>query len=420
MFVPLSERMRPQNIDEVFGQQHILNKLSPLKNMINNGFATNMIFYGPPGTGKSTVAKIVAKNSNMEIKQMNGTIASSSDIKTIIEQIDTLIYSKGVLLYMDEIQYLNKKQQQVLLDAIEKGKIVLIASTTENPYFYVYNALISRCTIFEFKPLNEHDIKNIICCAKNFLEKEQNCKITYSDNVDEIIARFSAGDVRKAINTFEVCFLSGENVDNTKNISKETVLQIVQKNNISYNKTGDEHYDILSAFQKSMRGSDANAAIHYLAKLLNIGDIISACRRLMICACEDVGLAYPQIIPIVKSCVDIAMQVGMPEARIPLADAVILVCNSPKSNSAYNAINSALQDLNKYPVCPIPRHLQNVHCDSTYSKTTQNYLYPHNYQNHWVKQQYLPDCLKDTTYYKPCQNKNEQAYNIFWKNIKKD
>ena len=418
MFVPLSERIRPQDIKSVFGQRHILNKFSPLTNMISQGFATNMIFYGPPGTGKSTVAKIVAKNSNMDIKQMNGTTVSSSDIKSIIDQIDTFIYPKGVLIYMDEIQYLNKKQQQVLLDAIEKGKIVLIASTTENPYFYVYNALMSRCSIFEFKPPSSGDIKDVIKNAVSFLEKEQNFKIVCSDEILTSIANFSGGDVRKAINTLELCVLSAEQTDNSRILSTETLSQIIQKNNISYNKTGDEHYDIISAFQKSMRGSDPDAAIHYLARLLDAGDIISACRRLLVCACEDVGLAHPQIIPIVKSCVDIAMQVGMPEARIPLADAVILVCNSPKSNSAYNAINSASIDIKNHPTCAVPRHLQNVHCDSTTQQTSQNYLYPHDYKNHWVKQQYLPDCLKNSTYYNPSQNKNEQAYKHFWDNIK--
>ena len=322
-------------------------------------------------------------------------------------------------MYLDEIQYFNKKQQQTLLEYIENGRITLIASTTENPYFYVYNAILSRSTVFEFKPVSNNEIMRAVKRGAKVLEDEQNCEIEIPQESLEHIARSCGGDVRKSLNTLELAYLSADDVDGKKIITLENVEQLTQKSAFKYDKDGDEHYDILSAYQKSMRGSDPDAAIHYLARLLLAGDLIGACRRLMVCACEDVGLAYPNLIPIVKSCVDIAMQVGLPEARIPLADAVIMVCNAPKSISGYMAINSAMADLEAGNSGAIPRQLQNKHFDGEDNQNKgQFYLYPHDYENHYVKQQYLPDELKNKKYYHYGDNKNEQSFKAYWDNIK--
>lgn len=421
MSTPLADRLRPNNIDDIVGQEHILAHDKPLRRIIESGNIPNLIFYGPSGTGKTTLAKIIAKNTKKKFRCLNATTANSSDLKEIFAESDTLLAPNGILLYLDEIQYFNKRQQQTLLEFIENGKITLIASTTENPYFYIYNAILSRSTVFEFKSISATAIKKAVIRAFHFIESENDESIIYNDDIVSIIANCTSGDVRKAINFVELSFISA-NLENGKRvIDIDTVKSLVQTNSLRYDKLGDDHYDILSAFQKSMRGSDSNAAIHYLARLLCASDLISACRRLLVCACEDVGLAYPQIIPIVKSCVDSALQLGLPEARIPLADAVIMVCNAPKSNSAYNAINSAMSDIQKGIGGNIPRHLQNKHYDGAEVKVKgQFYNYPHDYKNSWVNQQYLPDDLKNKIYYTYGNNKTEQTFKAYWNKIKGD
>lgn len=416
---PLADRIRPTELKDVVGQKHLLSPDKALYNMIQNGDIPNLIFYGPSGVGKTTVASIIANKTKRALRKLNGTSASTQDIKDIVSEIGTFSAPNGILLYLDEIQYFNKRQQQSLLEYIENGKITLIASTTENPYFYVYSAILSRSTVFEFKALNYTDIIPAVERGFKFLEEENNLKITYPDEVVKKIAQGCGGDVRKALNSVENCYFATLTIDGVKAVSIETAEELTQKSAMRYDKDGDEHYDIISAYQKSMRGSDTNAALHYLARLLEAGDLPSACRRLMVCACEDVGLAYPQIIPIVKAAVDAAMMVGLPEARIPLADAVILVAESPKSNSAYEAINTAMADVKKGNFGPIPRQLQNKHYDGEDAEIKgQHYVYPHDCPNHWTEQQYLPDKLKNTKYYEYGTNKNEQAHKKYWSRIK--
>lgn len=416
---PLADRIRPTELCDVVGQKHLLSPDKALYNMIQNGDIPNLIFYGPSGVGKTTVASIIANKTKRALRKLNGTSASTQDIKDIVAEIGTFSAPNGILLYLDEIQYFNKRQQQSLLEYIENGKITLIASTTENPYFYVYSAILSRSTVFEFKALNYTDITPAVERGFKFLEEENNIKITYPDEVVKKIALGCGGDVRKALNSVENCYFATPTVDGEKSITIETAEELTQKSAMRYDKDGEEHYDIVSAYQKSMRGSDTNAALHYLARLLEAGDLPSACRRLMVCACEDVGLAYPQIIPIVKAAVDAAMMVGLPEARIPLADAVVLVAESPKSNSAYEAINTAMADVKKGNFGPIPRHLQNKHFDGEDAEIKgQHYVYPHDCPNHWTQQQYLPDKLKNTKYYEYGTNKNEQAHKDYWSRIK--
>ena len=416
---PLADRIRPTELCDVVGQKHLLSPDKALYNMIQNGDIPNLIFYGPSGVGKTTVASIIANKTKRALRKLNGTSASTQDIKDIVAEIGTFSAPNGILLYLDEIQYFNKRQQQSLLEYIENGKITLIASTTENPYFYVYSAIRSRSTVFEFKTPNYTDIIPAVERGFKFLEEENDIKITYPDEVVKKIALGCGGDVRKALNSVENCYFATPTVDGEKSITIETAEELTQKSAMRYDKDGEEHYDIVSAFQKSMRGSDTNAALHYLARLLEAGDLPSACRRLMVCACEDVGLAYPQIIPIVKAAVDAAMMVGLPEARIPLADAVVLVAESPKSNSAYEAINTAMADVKKGNFGPIPRHLQNKHFDGEDAEIKgQHYVYPHDCPNHWTEQQYLPDKLKNTKYYEYGTNKNEQAHKDYWSRIK--
>ena len=416
---PLADRIRPTELCDVVGQKHLLSPDKALYNMIQNGDIPNLIFYGPSGVGKTTVASIIANKTKRALRKLNGTSASTQDIKDIVSEIGTFSAPNGILLYLDEIQYFNKRQQQSLLEYIENGKITLIASTTENPYFYVYSAILSRSTVFEFKALNYTDIIPAVERGFKFLEEENDLKIIYPDEVVKKIALGCGGDVRKALNSVENCYFATPTVDGKKSITIETAEELTQKSAMRYDKDGEEHYDIVSAFQKSMRGSDTNAALHYLARLLEAGDLPSACRRLMVCACEDVGLAYPQIIPIVKAAVDAAMMVGLPEARIPLADAVVLVAESPKSNSAYEAINTAMADVKKGNFGPIPRHLQNKHFDGEDAEIKgQHYVYPHDCPNHWTEQQYLPDKLKNTKYYEYGTNKNEQAHKDYWSRIK--
>lgn len=419
MIKPLSDVLRPKDLDEVVGQKHILGRGKLLSNIINAGDVPNMIFYGPSGVGKTTVANIISARTKKRLHKLNATTASSADIKSIISEIGTFSAPNGILLYLDEIQYFNKKQQQTLLEFIEKGKITLIASTTENPYFCVYGAILSRSTVFEFKPVEASEIKKAVYNAITKYKEMNNIKVDISEKEVNYIVGISSGDVRKAINFLEVCLLAAETSGGTKKVTYDMVCQLRGANGLKFDKSGDEHYDMLSAFQKSIRGSDPNAAVYYLAKLLEGGDLISACRRLMVCACEDVGLAYPQIIPIVKSAVDIAFQVGLPEARIPLADAAILTAIAPKSNSAYMAINSAMEDIKSGKDYPFPRHLQNKHCDGADVEVKgQFYKYAHDFANHWVEQQYLPDELKDKVYYEFGENKIESAYKKYWNTVK--
>lgn len=416
---PLAARIRPTELSDVVGQKHILEKGKPLYNMIENENIPNLIFYGPSGVGKTTVASIIAQKTHKALRRLNGTNASTQDIKDIVAQLDTFAAPNGILLYLDEIQYFNKRQQQSLLEYIENGKITLIASTTENPYFYIYPAILSRSTVFEFKSIEWQEIVPAIERGFRILGEENGISVTAEDGVFEKIARGCGGDVRKALNSVENCFYVTETENNSKHIRLESAEELTQKSAVKYDREGDEHYDIISAYQKSMRGSDPDAAVHYLARLLEAGDLPSACRRLLVCACEDVGLAYPQIIPIVKAAVDTALMVGLPEARIPLADAVILVATSPKSNSAYEAIDAAGEDVRRGNYGPIPRCLQNKHFDGDDAAVKgQFYEYPHMYENHWVNQQYLPDNIKNARYYKAGNNKNEQAFKAYWDKIK--
>lgn len=418
MATPLADRLRPKEISEVAGQQHLLGQGKVLRKIIESGEIPNLIFYGPSGVGKTTVANIIAARCGKKLYHLNATVCSTQDIKDVIASLDSIECAGGVLLYLDEIQYFNKKQQQILLSYIENGDITLIASTTENPFFYVYNAILSRSTVFEFKTLQAEDIASLLDRGLSLVSKDEGKDYCFGEGVREKIARSAGGDVRRALNMLELCLLSvryGEGGE----ISDDIAEQILENNAVRYDREGDEHYDLLSAYQKSMRGSDPDAAVYYLARILAAGDLPSACRRLMVCACEDVGLAYPQIIPIVKAAVDAAMFVGLPEARIPLADAVILVATSPKSNSGEAAINAAMYDVEHGMGGDIPRCLQNKHFDGEDAEIRgQHYLYPHDYPGHYVKQQYLPDNIKHKKYYTFGDNKNEQKFKEYSEKLK--
>ncbi len=416
---PLADRVRPTKLFEVCGQKHILGEGKLLTKIIQSGEIPNLIFYGPSGVGKTTVANIIAATCGKKLHYLNATVASTSDIKDIIASIGSIDAAGGILLYLDEIQYFNKKQQQILLSYIENGDITLIASTTENPAFYVYSAVLSRSTVFEFKALTADDIYEALLRAVDFLKEEKGREIEFSESGLKTIARSGAGDVRRALNTLELCVISADKGEEKISVNDEEIELLLKNSPVRYDRAGDEHYDIISAYHKSMRGSDPDAAIYYLARLLAAGDLPSACRRLLACANEDVGLAYPQIIPIVKAAVDTALMLGLPEGRLPLANAVILVATAPKSNSAYDAINAAMGDVERGLVYPIPRQLQNKHYDGAeVERKGQFYLYPHNYENHYVKQQYLPDGLKNKKYYVEGDNKNEQAFKAYMDKIK--
>ena len=419
MGAPLADRLRPASLDDVVGQTHLLGENKALRRIIESGEIPNLIFYGPSGVGKTTVAEIIANGCGKRLHRLNATTASISDIKDMIGELGSFAARDGILLYLDEIQYFNKKQQQTLLEYIEKGDITLIASTTENPYFYIYNAILSRSTVFEFKQVTAEEILPAVRRGVDFLEREKGFSIRLEEGVAEHIAQSAGGDVRKAMNALELCVLTADREEDALVVRTARAEELSGKSAMRYDREGDDHYDIVSAYQKSMRGSDPDAALHYLARLLSAGDLPSACRRLLVCAAEDVGLAYPQIIPIVKAAVDAAMMVGLPEARIPLADAVVLVATAPKSNSAYVGLDMAMADLEAGKSGPIPRQLQNKHFDGEdQEKKGQFYIYPHDYPNHYYPQQYLPDALKDKVYYEWGPNKNEQAFKAYWDKVK--
>ena len=415
---PLADEIRPQTLDEVYGQRHILGENGLLRRIIRSGQIPNMIFYGPSGSGKTTVANIIAKETKRELRRLNATTASLQDIKDIIAELDTFLAPNGVLLYLDEIQYFNKKQQQSLLEFIENGKITLIASTTENPYFYVYNAVLSRSTVFEFKELTSADVLQAVRRAVS-IASDRFGEAELEEGVPEHIASSSGGDVRKAVNAVELLFTAAaRGEDGRLKITLDDARIAAQKNALRYDRDGDQHFDAVSALMKSLRGSDPDAALHYLARALSAGDMAGACRRILCSASEDIGMAYPQAAAIVKACVDSALQLGMPEARLPLAQAVILLATAPKSNSVVMAVDRAFADVKAGKAGPIPRELQNVHADGTGFEREQGYLYPHDFPGHWVRQQYLPDSLKDAVYYEYGDNKTEQAAKKYWELIK--
>ena len=418
MYQPLAEQIRPKSLEDVVGQEHILGEGAILRRLIDSGNIPNLIFYGPSGTGKTTVANIIAEKTQRRLFRLNATTASTADIKEIVSELDTFLTPNGVLLYLDEIQSFNKKQQQSLLEHIENGKITLIASTTENPYFYIFNAILSRSTIFEFKQLTSQAVGKAMKRAIDHLAAQSGLTVTAEPGALEYAAASCGGDLRKALNAIEVLFSAAPTNASTLTLTLEDMMAVTQRSSVRYDRDGDNHYDLLSALQKSIRGSDPDAACHYLARLLEAGDMISACRRLMVIAAEDIGLAYPQIIPIVKACVDMAHMLGMPEARIPLGDAAVLMATSPKSNSGHIALDMALADVRKGKGGTFPRHLQNVHADTYTMERQQGYLYPHDFPSHWVQQQYLPDDLVGTAYYTYAENKLEQAAKQYWNAIK--
>ncbi len=415
---PLADEIRPESLDEVVGQKHILGEKGLLRRIIETGEIPNLIFYGPSGTGKTTVANIIARRTNRALRRLNATTASLSDVKEVIAQAGTLLAPEGVLLYLDEIQYFNKKQQQSLLEVIESGDVTLIASTTENPFFYVYNAILSRSSVFEFKPLDAKDLEPAVERGVAKMEARLGAKAKVEPGVVEHIAAACGGDCRKAMNAVELLMNAAPRKGKSLVIMLEDAKAVAQRSAMRYDREGDDHYDIASALMKSLRGSDPDAALHYLARLLEAGDMITAIRRILCSASEDVGMAYPQAALIVRSLVDNALQVGLPEAQLMLGQAVILLATAPKSNSVVTAINAAWADVRAGKLGDYPRHLQNVHADSAGQERDQGYLYPHNFPGHWVKQQYLPDILVGTQYYFYGDNKNEQAAKQYWDKLK--
>ena len=415
---PLADEIRPQTLDEVAGQKHLLGEGALLRRLIESGTSANLIFYGPSGTGKTTIANIIAKKTEKALYHLNATTASLQDVKNIIADVDTMLAPNGILLYLDEIQYFNKKQQQSLLEFMENGKITLIASTTENPYFYIYNALLSRSTVFEFKPLTAEEAVPAVERALEIVAGRSSLPFSWEDTVPMTVARACGGDVRKAVNAVELLYQSARPVEGALVVTRDDALQLAQRSAMRYDREGDEHFDLLSALQKSIRGSDPDAAVYYLGRLLVAGDLLSPCRRLLVIAAEDVGLAYPQAIVVTKACVDAALQIGLPEARLPLAEAAVLLATAPKSNSAHNAIIAAMADIESGRVGEIPRHLKNIHADSAGTGKVPAYKYPHDYPHHYIKQRYLPEELGDTVYYEYGENKTEQAARQYWAQIK--
>ncbi len=418
MYQPLADLLRPTTLDEVYGQEHILGQGGILRRLVDSGNIPNMVFYGPSGTGKTTVANIIAQQTNRTLYKLNATTASTADIKQIVAELDTFMAPNGILLYLDEIQSFNRKQQQSLLEHIESGKITLITSTTENPYFYVFNAILSRSTIFEFKQLDDAAVLKAVNRAVSFMENRTGLTAQPEEGTLEHIASACGGDVRKAMNAIEVLFSAGQPQGGNLQLTLADAKMVTQRSAMRYDRGGDNQYDSLSALMKSIRGSDPDAAIHYLARFLEAGDLPSCCRRILCSACEDIGLAYPMAIPIVKACVDSALQLGLPEAKLPLSDAVIFLATAPKSNSAYMAFAKAAEDVQNGKGGDFPRHLQNKHADTFSMERAQGYLYPHDYPNHWVQQQYLPDDLAGTTYYEYGPNKVEQAAKQYWQSVK--
>ena len=415
---PLADEIRPLDLDEVVGQKHILGPGGLLRRVIESGNIPNMVFYGPSGTGKTTVANIIARRTDRTLRRLNATNASLSDVKGIISELDTLLTPGGVLLYLDEIQYFNKKQQQSLLEFIEDGRITLIASTTENPYFYVYNALLSRSSVFEFKPVTPAEVLPAVERAVRRVCEREGVEAELEPGTAEKLASGCGGDVRKAINGVELLFAAAPRENGKVSLRLADAEAASAGSAMRYDREGDEHFDAVSALMKSLRGSDPDAALHYLARLLEAGDLIGAIRRLLCSASEDIGMAYPQAASIVKACCDSALQLGLPEARLPLAQAAILLATAPKSNSVVMSIDAAMADVRRGKYGPPPRELQNVHADGAGFEREQGYKYPHDFPNHWVEQQYLPDALAGTRYYKPGENKNEQAAKAYWERIK--
>lgn len=411
---PLANKLRPNCLNDMVGQRHLLDKDKPIYNILQSGRIPNMIFCGPSGIGKTTLANIIAKNSGKRLHRLNATNAGLEDIRAVVREIDTLAAPNGILLYLDEIQYFNKKQQQSLLEYIETGQITLIASTTENPYFYIYNALLSRCTVFEFKPIEPKEMEKAINRAlEKVLAEMPDVAVTIDDGVVSYIAKVSGGDVRKALNAVEVLCAIPLGAK-TLNISVESAKEVTQKSSMRYDRADDEHYDILSAFQKSIRGSDPDAALHYLGRLILAQDLPSICRRLLVIASEDVGLAYPQGIVVTKACVDSAMMIGFPEARIPLGQATILLATAPKSNTAYTALAAAIADIEAGGTLEIPAYLK----QTPINRGGELYKYAHDFANNWVEQEYLPKALQGKKYYDYGGNKLEQATKAYWERVK--
>ena len=418
MYRPLADELRPTSLDDVVGQKHILGPDGMLRRIIESGQIPNMVFYGPSGTGKTTVASIIAAKTNRTLRRLNATNASIADIRAIIAELDTMLTPGGVLLYLDEIQYFNKKQQQSLLEFMEDGRITVIASTTENPFFYVYNAVLSRSTVFEFKQVPAMEVTKAVRRAIRVLSEREGVKPETEIGTEEYIASVCGGDVRKSLNAVELLFSAARRDDGVIYLTRKDAEAISQRSAMRYDREGDDHFDIVSALMKSLRGSDPDAALHYLARLLEAGDLIGACRRILCSASEDIGMAYPQAVSIVKSCVDSALQLGLPEARLPLAQACILLATAPKSNSVVMAIDAAAADIRAGKAGPIPRELQNVHADGAGFEREQGYRYPHDFPGHWVRQQYLPDELRGVKYYEYGDNKTEQAARAYWEKIK--